>query len=502
MQADGESPITLAESFCSGVYLYDARSEPLRHDDRLSLTEPVLGFTDAARALSHVPLPLKHAVGTVLGKRGHFRIKYPALPDRPPQTLQPRTDEEVFAHNIMLHAQAVWDRLGDVELALADPIRLWDVLRGRWTRSDESYPPQMDVIVRHALTLRRTLDELEKAPRRVLRRTHQKLPISRVQELDRRSIAWLVRQPGNTLIERTGDRQRMLAVAREESLDTLENRVLRAYTTAADNVARDYLDRNRTKQATARARRVEEFQRRCRRLNRTLEDSGVRLAEPGITPNYVLQHNASYHTIWTAWHELLDRDKVLDELWRWQVRSWEEYCAIAIMIALAGVPGAELVASSPIVFREEQFRGSWIEHENPLGVFHLREHGLVAEVRYRADYQRTALADFAAPIVVRIGRTGDTMGFLSTVAVWPIWDARGGLVASEAEELTQVIRQGRQAELVGAIVIRPSGLKARSEVRTATNALTITLGTEGEALFSCLHSLTTFLSSLFIGRGQ
>jgi hypothetical protein len=52
------------------------------------------------------------------------------------------------------------------------------------------------------------------------------VPVGRVQEIDRRAMLWFARQPGETLADRAGDDQRVLAVAREENFDTLENRVL------------------------------------------------------------------------------------------------------------------------------------------------------------------------------------------------------------------------------------------------------------------------------------
>ena len=73
----------------------------------------------------------------------------------------------------MLRAKAVWDRLRDVEAALADPAQLWPELHRRWTEEGINVPPSMDVIVNHAFALWRTIEELSRAPRRILRRTHQ-----------------------------------------------------------------------------------------------------------------------------------------------------------------------------------------------------------------------------------------------------------------------------------------------------------------------------------------
>ena len=189
--------------------------------------------------------------------------------------------------------------------ALANPLRFWQELSEKWSSRDNS-PPQMHIIVQHARKLPRILNELVRVPRRILRRTHQQILVSQVQEIDRRSMMWLARQPGETLAERAGDRQRLLAVAREENFDTLENRVLHAYVEAAKAVARDYLKRNRFKAQHARYRRIAEFQTLCKRISRDLSDRSVRIAEAGVIPNFALQENPRYHAVWQGWKDLLE----------------------------------------------------------------------------------------------------------------------------------------------------------------------------------------------------
>jgi hypothetical protein len=463
-----------------------------------SIGEQVAGFSSdrGERALSLLPLPIRRSPPLVLPTgSGAAEIAWRSAPERPSSKLDPQTSDELAAHRLMLRAEAVWDRLCDVETALADPAQLWQELQRRWTEKDVHIPPRMDLIVHHASMLSRILDELDRAPRRILRRTHQQVPISRVQEFDRRSMTWLIRQPGETLAERAGDRQRILAVARQENFDTLENRVVRAYSELAWHVARDYVERNARKRQTRRAAKVREYQRRCKRLARDLADRGVRLAEPGVAPNFVLQQNPRYHAVWVAWQELLKRDRILDEVWRWQARSWEEFCALAVMVALVCVPGSRLIASAPLSFLDEQQRGSWIGHDNPLGVFHLPQQGIVIEVRYRMANPDTRLRDFAAAIWVRIGRVGDAVAFLSNVAVWPIWDIEGGLVDGEHREIEQLLPLGRQAHLRGGMVLRPAKGE-EPETYQSNGVLTATIGTEGGALSDGIAAITAFLLSL------
>jgi hypothetical protein len=493
---DGED-VEVGPQHAAPLWLYEASGEKAEVDGRSDGTEPVAGFRreDDSRQLSIIPFPLRNQPGTAVSINGQtVRIRWPTAPERPPPKLDPLTEQEHQGYRLMLRAEAVWDRLRDVESALADPAQLWPELRRRWTEDYNSNPPSMDGIVRHASLLWRTIDELSRAPRRILRRTHQLIPVSRVQELDRRAMTWLVRQPGETLAERAGEQQRVLAVAREENFDTLENRVLRAYCELASHVARDYLELNKAKRLTTRARKVDAFGRATRRLARQLSEHGVRLAEPGLTPNFVLQHNVHYHKVWTSWQELLKRDRILDELWRWQARSWEEFCALAVVVALVGIPGAKLVAAAPLGFRQEQHRGSWISYDNPLAVFYLPEQKIVLEVRYRMHNPDRRLSDFASPIWVRWGRTDDVIGFLRHIAIWPIWDIHGGVVDGEVEELERVLSLGAKANIVSGIVLRLSTSEDHFDTQKTAKLLALALGVNGASLWQGLDELTHFLT--------
>jgi len=472
-------------------------------DGRPDTGEPVVGFAlgNSTRWLAQLPFPLRTTPGvTVALSKGKGLVTWPSAPERPPEKLEPRTDDDQRARRILLRAQKVWDRLRDVETALADPAELWNELRRRWTQDADDVDPRMDIIVRHAKALSSTLDALDRSPRRILRRTHKLVSLARVQELDRRAMTWLVRQPGETLAERGGNRQRILATTREQNYDTLENRVLRAYAEEARHVARDYLDRNRKKQHTRRARIVADYGRRCKRLARDLEMRGVRLAEAGVTPNYVLQQNPQYLAVWSGWIELLDRKPQLDELWRWQARSWEEFGALAVMVALSTINGARLIASAPLTFRDEQARGSWIDHDNPLGVFHLPEQHLVVEVRYHMRNPHLILSDFAAPIWIRYGSTDDPQDFLKYAAVWPIWDTDGGLVAGETEEIAALLPLGRQAQLRAAMVLRPSADDGSVDAEQSAKAMATTIGVDGTALSDGIAAIAAFLSQLLLSE--
>ncbi len=215
-------------------------------------------------------------------------------------------------------------------------------------------------------------------------------------------------------------------------------------------------------------------------------------------PNFVLQENVAYHRIWETRRELLKQEYKLDDLWRWQARSWEEFCALGVMVALTDLPGVRLIASAPVSFRDEQSRGSWLSHDNPLGVFHLPVQGIVVEVRYRMSYPDRRLAAYGAPVLLRVGRIGDALGFLSNILVWPLWDVVGGLVPGEAGEIASILPSGRQAQFIGGVVMRPTSFKDGATSEVSGNALALTLGTDSAPLRAGLGTLRDYLSSCLV----
>lgn len=60
-------------------------------------------------------------------------------------------------------------------------------------------------------------------------REHAMLPIHAAREVDSNSVQWLSRQPGRTLREKLSGKPYIKAVRRRSSVDTAENRLLRAF---------------------------------------------------------------------------------------------------------------------------------------------------------------------------------------------------------------------------------------------------------------------------------
>ncbi len=264
--------------------------------------------------------------------------------------------------------QAIAARMHDFETRDTTELDLWDRVIDLWLDPEKRRDPTMDVIVRHAREYRRRWEDIAKHPRRLLNRTRELVPLPRVQELDVACVRWLSRQPGGAVAERAGSRQRILALARHENRNTLENRVFRDLLRRSQQAARDYLRANENFGATSRTHEVRRYGKNCDDLDRELGDQGVTRLIGQVQANYVLLHDERYRNVWIAWQDMIRRERAQDNLWRWQHRSWEEFCKAVVAGALRWIDGVERYFASPLLVRGEHRRGHWLIHDDPMVV--------------------------------------------------------------------------------------------------------------------------------------
>lgn len=362
------------------------------------------------------------------------------FPIRPPLNREPKTQDEEFAAETLRRMNEVLARIQELEDALDDPISLWPRLRAAWKRAEDEADPRMAEIVKQSREIGPVLKDLEHRIRRVLRRTRELTPLDRVQELDRASMLWLSRQPGRTVAERAGPAQRILSTVRHENFDTLENRMFHAYVRLASLVAREWQREHRRAAGSDRYRLVDVFRLRCRALARDLAEMKVGVAEPGITPNYVLIQDKGYRTVRLAWERLIRRERILDDLWAWQAQTWTDFSVLAIVLAIDEMEETQPIAQSPVVWRQEAVTGRWFDQDRPLAVFWLEQTGRIVEVQARPEQPGALLTLARAHVSLRI--TDPSRSNLPRrVAVWTphamerlnIEKAAKGAVATLAE---------------------------------------------------------------------
>lgn len=222
------------------------------------------------------------------------------------------------------------------------------------------------------------LNRISDRPKRVLRRIHDQERVEKVREIDTKCLTDLARRPGAILAEKAGPKQRILAIRRTESIDTLENRVARHCCELVNLASRRYLNRNSqyTAEESERISGVEKLHRFAAQIPRKESFMGVRrMTEPCRQPNYTLMQNADYHRIWKSYVELVRNEDLRNQLWLWSRRLWADYMKVylsSIMDSFMGIFGPEAVQliGEKTVLSERRHRwGAWLLEDSLPGPF-------------------------------------------------------------------------------------------------------------------------------------
>lgn len=198
--------------------------------------------------------------------------------------------------------------------------------------------------------------------RRQLRRERRLVPVGLVQGVDTRCIEWLARQPGGDLPERAGPKQEILAVVRESTVDTYENRVLKLCLQLIEQNVRDYVAAYEKRFGNhTQLKDLKAFGQVARSLLNLPEISGLPTPSDTSKPNYVLQYGKFYRDIWWA-YEVLRRQKLQqDEIWRWRHRICGEMVAVDFVLAASGLGGVEtLTEDREVGIRQDPLAGHWV----------------------------------------------------------------------------------------------------------------------------------------------
>lgn len=127
-------------------------------------------------------------------------------------------------------------------------------------------------------------------------REHAMLPIHAAREVDSNSVQWLSRQPGRTLREKLSGKPYMKAVRRRPSVDTAENRLLRAFLFRLEQIL---IERQNVFSAAAEET-CEELLVSIQRWFRT-EDVAEIGAWGNLPPNNTLLQDKRYRKVWDGW---------------------------------------------------------------------------------------------------------------------------------------------------------------------------------------------------------
>lgn len=127
-------------------------------------------------------------------------------------------------------------------------------------------------------------------------REHAMLPIHAAREVDSNSVQWLSRQPGRTLREKLSSKPYMKAVRRRSSVDTAENRLLRAFLFRLEQI----LIERQYALSAASEETCEELLVSLQRWLRT-EDAAEIGNWGNLPPNNTLLQDKRYRKVWDGW---------------------------------------------------------------------------------------------------------------------------------------------------------------------------------------------------------
>ncbi len=224
----------------------------------------------------------------------------------------------------------------------------------------ESEAP-VSLVVRVAEHTEHLLESLCTRPRRMLRRYRTRTRLDRARQLDPTCVRWLASRPGRTIAERADAKERILAVVREDAVDTLENRVLRDFLLRSQAAGRKYLGSYADRTGSTRLRRVRSFTWLTERLARTTALNSVSELHGIPEPNYTLLFDDRYRLIWQWYLALVQQDRQEEHAWVWRHRLWGERCRLSMLDALLGwsdLDQARLRSTGDLA--QEQDRGRFL----------------------------------------------------------------------------------------------------------------------------------------------
>lgn len=312
---------------------------------------------------------------------------------------------------------------------------------GEYLGSQKDFAPE-SLIVEIARGVPSAVESIVAGPRKVLTRRHTEVPLDKIQEMDVFSLADLARRPGRTVAMKAGPKQRLTALTRSETADTVENRVVLDFILRSGRTARQYVDEMcsrcprggdcalhdpMTENAcpSARLKLVAGYARHCAAWVRSGALAEVaRLAEPRTRPNYVLQQNIRYVKVWRHYLRLLRLEDVEEGMWRGLRAAWSDFAKMLFMMVWEARlrPGALLQTSNrPFMIRAENRGGRWFvptPFEDALvfqvgrayRTLYLLAPGEAAELTGRPE-----LAAIKADFVVVVARGGGDF------AIRPVW---------------------------------------------------------------------------------
>lgn len=190
----------------------------------------------------------------------------------------------------------------------------WEDVEKSLTPNNEN--PRAGLETTLARELPAVLTQVFERLRKVLRREREPQSVGRVEQLDAACLRWLTRQPGYTVVQKAGPRQRVLAVVRRENYDILENRVLQDLLLRTVRLTERWLEENENAFPNHESvKAVKRLGNLCRKGLELEILQGVSPLHDIPKPNYVLTQDTLYRRIWDAYLLVVEHYRLIEGLW-------------------------------------------------------------------------------------------------------------------------------------------------------------------------------------------
>lgn len=264
--------------------------------------------------------------------------------------------------------------------------RTWQSIQEYWRQGGEE-AAELALVVRLAQDsgLLHALRSVERGPRRMLFRQHEKVKLSRIQEMDAGTLRAYSQAPGRNAAQKAGAKQELLAVVRQDTVDLVENRLLLWIADRMRSMAEVYCVRNLRFKQSARFQGVRQLHSICRQIVESPRLEGVSALQHHLAaPTYCLQSERRYRQVWRAYGLIRRQERLEDDAWQWQTRFWGTSARLIVGSMLLGLQGwSEPRASTPY-FRDEGICGQWTQGpsapgplDTPYGTCHVLDPGAI-----------------------------------------------------------------------------------------------------------------------------
>lgn len=267
------------------------------------------------------------------------------------------------------------------------------------TRKDGENPPEqlISLIANQHIG---QIKELVARMRKVLHRKRDMVSIGEAQQLDSHCLRWLAVQPGRNAVEKAGCRQRLLAIVREETHNTLENRVLKDFAIRGEILARRYLRQFAARfPNSARIAEVRSLQRFLYGALKLPQMQSLRRPMGGVQANYVLLQDTGYNKMWELYRLMLAQTRMSEMVWEFRHRLFAELFCLWIITRL-NIDDYKAVFKSSFWINIMPDEGSFFVKPSFLNAF--EKNGRLISLRVKSDYSEMIVHNSNQQYVIRL----------------------------------------------------------------------------------------------------